>query len=37
MAKKWYALGLRTMEDVKKRFDQLDVNDDKMITYGTPL
>ena len=35
IAKKWYALGLRTIEDVKKRFDQLDVNDDKMITYGT--
>lgn len=35
IAKKWYAMGLRTAEDVKKRFDQLDVSKDNMISYGT--
>ncbi|XP_057368495.1 DNA nucleotidylexotransferase-like [Daphnia carinata] len=34
IAKKWYAMGLRTAEDVKKRFDQLDVSKDNMISYG---
>ncbi|KAI9558742.1 hypothetical protein GHT06_015531 [Daphnia sinensis] len=34
IAKKWYATGLRTAEDVKKRFDQLDVSKDNMISYG---
>ena len=31
MAKKWYAMGLRTIEDVKKRFDHLDVNNEMTI------
>lgn len=31
MAKKWYAMGLRTIEDVKKRFDHLDINNEMTI------
>lgn len=32
MAKKWYAMGLRTIEDVRKRLDELDINNEMSIT-----
>lgn len=35
IAQKWFALGLRTMEDVRSRFGELDVTNNRMVLFGT--